>query len=125
MVFSQQNITSFVRAKRFCFWCIHSSLNSYGWSVTIAPVGNLHSPQNKTVMAVGHFLVRFLCPASKIRIKWGVVRQGVIIYATLQWQVSCEGKGCLHPEPIMKGSQYCGERSLASCFCLQLTLELS
>lgn len=39
--------------------------------VTISLVDNLHFPQNKTVMTVGHFLVQFLCPASKIRTKVG------------------------------------------------------
>lgn len=75
MVFSQQNITSFMRAKVLFLVYTFQSLNSYDWTVTTALVGNLHSPQNKTVMAVGHFLVQFLCPASKIRIKWRVVRQ--------------------------------------------------
>lgn len=72
MVLSQQNITSFVRAKSlFLVYTTFQLLNSYGWTVTIALVDNHHSPQNKTVMTVGHFLIQFLCPASKIRTEWG------------------------------------------------------
>lgn len=41
-----------------------------------------------------------------------------VIHATLQWQVSGEVKGCLRLEPVRYGSQYCGELSLALCFCL-------
>lgn len=52
-------------------------LNSYGWIITIALVDSLHSPQNKTVMTVDHLLVQFLCPASKMRTRWGRVSRQI------------------------------------------------
>ena len=62
MVFSQQNITSFVRAKVLFLVYTFQSLNSYGWTVTIALVGNLHFLQKKTVMDVGHFFTSMSLP---------------------------------------------------------------
>lgn len=43
------------------------------FAATIALIGSLHFPQNKTVTTVGHFLVQSLCPASEIR-KGGLIK---------------------------------------------------
>lgn len=64
-----------MRAKVLFLVYTFQLLNSYGWTVTLALVGNLLSPQKKAVMAVGNFIAQFLCLASKIKIKWGEVGQ--------------------------------------------------